>query len=215
MRGHCGALHNSPRVSRLSRLLPYKHPAPISPLECALPRSCVNAHSKQLTRSAKSFRMRTYKKTRERGGLLFPPSQPPFTPKPTWSYHQTGILPRLKPFVSHSYENCRGVYLFFFTQSEAKGPFWDSPLATRHSPLLLPACPIPNRERTAQVSFPSQRETFKNAAFKRAHYFGCGSAERTSRNRARTSEMRKGFWRKEGSPRAGDSGPVSVRSPVM
>src|SRR5690349_1585657 len=63
MRGHCGVPHNSPPASYPSRLLPYKHPAPVSPLECALPRCCVNAHSKQLTGSAKSFGMRTYEKT--------------------------------------------------------------------------------------------------------------------------------------------------------
>jgi|SRR5689334_3427140 hypothetical protein len=153
MRGHCGVPHNSPPASHPSRLLFYKHHAPVSPLECALPRCRVTVHSKQLTRSAKSFRMRTYKKTGGRGPLLFPPSQPPFTPKPTWSYHQTGILPRLKPFVSHSYENCRGVYLFFFTQSEAKGPFWNSPLATRHSPLLLPACPVPDGSERRRFRF--------------------------------------------------------------
>jgi hypothetical protein len=35
-------------------------------------------------------------------------------PRPRqWSYHQTGILPPLKFFVSHSYENCRGVGVFF------------------------------------------------------------------------------------------------------
>jgi hypothetical protein len=30
-----------------------------------------------------------------------------------WSYLYTGILPRLKSFVCHSYENCRGVGVFF------------------------------------------------------------------------------------------------------
>src|SRR5690242_7169763 len=35
-------------------------------------------------------------------------------PRPRqWSYHQTGIVPRLKFFVSHSYENCRGGVVLF------------------------------------------------------------------------------------------------------
>ncbi len=34
-----------------------------------------------------------------------------------WSYHQTGILPRLKSFICCSYENCRRGWTFF--------PFWN------------------------------------------------------------------------------------------
>jgi hypothetical protein len=37
---------------------------------------------------------------------------------PTWSYHHTGTLPRLISFVSHSYANTGGVWVFF--------PFWNS-----------------------------------------------------------------------------------------
>src|SRR5215469_7559906 len=44
---------------------------------------------------------------------------------------------------------------------------------------------------------------------------GAGTGARTSRNRARTSEMRKGFCKKEGSPWAGASGARSVKAPVM
>jgi hypothetical protein len=40
-------------------------------------------------------------------------SRPALLHLPPWSYHQTGILPRLKSFISHSYENCRGVPSFF------------------------------------------------------------------------------------------------------
>jgi hypothetical protein len=149
MRGHCGVPHNSPRAFHPSRLLPYKHQSPVSPLECALPRCCVNAHSKQLTRSAKLFRMRTYKKTGGRGPLLYPPSRPPFTPKPTWSYHQTGILPRLKSFVSHSYENCRVYPLSSHFGSRASGrtrPFFVAPPPFQPPNLAFhesPACSEP------------------------------------------------------------------------
>ena len=104
-----------------SRLLHYKYPAPVSPLECALPQFPATVHSKQLTGSAKSFRMRSYTKTGGRGPHSFPPSCPPFTPKETHSSSLPYILPSSvcsKPFVSHSYENCRGCTLFF--------PNWNS-----------------------------------------------------------------------------------------
>jgi len=42
--------------------------------------------------------------------------------RPLWSYLHTGTLPRLISFVSHCYENNRGVYQLF--------PFWNSSLAT-------------------------------------------------------------------------------------
>ena len=48
--------------------------------------------------------------------------------RPLWSYLHTGTLPRLISFVSHSYENCRGVGGFF--------PNWNSRLFTRCSFLL-------------------------------------------------------------------------------
>jgi len=83
MRAHREA-PNNPRVAiHNSRLLLYKYPTPVSPLECAVPRFPTTVHSKRLTRSAKSFRMRTYEKTGGRGPLPFLPSQPPFTPKGT------------------------------------------------------------------------------------------------------------------------------------
>jgi len=66
-----------------SRLPLYKHHRPISPLECALPKSPATVHSKELTESAKSFRMRTYAKTGGRGPHPFPPSSPSFTRKET------------------------------------------------------------------------------------------------------------------------------------
>ncbi len=48
-----------------------------------------------------------------------------------WSYLHTGILPRLKSCVCHSYENYRGVHPFF--------PFWNSSLAP-HDPPLITLC---------------------------------------------------------------------------
>jgi len=60
--------------------------------------------------------------------------------------HLPYILPRYvyrKSFVCHSYENTRGVGVFF--------PFWNSALVTHHSPLLLLQIraphPRPRRER--------------------------------------------------------------------
>src|SRR6266581_5293162 len=47
---------------------------------------------------------------------LLPNRKGPAHP-PQWSYLHTGILPRLNSFVCHSYENCRGVGVFF--------PFWN------------------------------------------------------------------------------------------
>jgi hypothetical protein len=45
--------------------------------------------------------------------------------RPSWSYPYTGTLSPLISFVSHSYENTRGVGVFF--------PFWNSPILTRGS----------------------------------------------------------------------------------
>src|SRR5262249_1324358 len=57
--GRGEAPDNLPAAARTFRLLPYKCPAPISPLECAVARFPTTVHSKRLTKSAKSFRMRT------------------------------------------------------------------------------------------------------------------------------------------------------------
>src|SRR5215467_11404300 len=93
MIGHLEAPKNPPSAGRLFSLLPYKHPAPVSLLECALPRLPTTVHSKQLTRSAKSFRMRSYTKTGGRGPRPFPPSLPPFTQKETTASSLPYILP--------------------------------------------------------------------------------------------------------------------------
>ena len=45
-------------------------------------------------------------------------------PLPKWSYLHIGTFPRLISFICHSYENCRGVGVFF--------PFWNSPTVTCH-----------------------------------------------------------------------------------
>src|SRR5215467_3423280 len=93
-----------------SRLLPHKHPAPVSPLECALPQFPATVHSKQLTRSANFFRMRSYAKTGGRGPHSFPSSRPTFTPKETSRVHLIGPANRESPsFPSFSFQqltNC-------------------------------------------------------------------------------------------------------------
>src|SRR5215471_3043504 len=68
---------------RPSRLLPCKYSTPLTPLECALPRCLATVHSERLTSLAKSFGMRTYRKTGGRGLLLIPPFLLAFTPKET------------------------------------------------------------------------------------------------------------------------------------
>src|SRR5262249_32171113 len=83
MRAHREAPNNPPAAAHNFRLLFYKHAAPVSPLECAVPRFPTTVHSKRLTRSAKSFGMRTYEKTRGEGSPLNSFSQPPFTAKET------------------------------------------------------------------------------------------------------------------------------------
>src|SRR5689334_15362841 len=107
MNGHREVPQLPPASVRPSLLLKDKHLAPVSPLECALPRCQATVHSKRLTGSAKPFRMRTYTKTGGRVPRSILPCHPLFTLKEIWSYLQTDILPRLKSFVSHSYKNCR------------------------------------------------------------------------------------------------------------
>src|SRR5215469_17575692 len=85
MRGHRGVPHNRTLAIPLSRLLSYKYTAPISPLECALPQCPATVHSKELIRSAKSFRMRTYTKTGGRGS-------PPIFAFPSRVYCQGRIV---------------------------------------------------------------------------------------------------------------------------
>ena len=70
---------NSPQVTYTLCLLSYKYNQPVSPLECALPQFLATVHSKELTRSANSFRMRAYTKTGGRGARPFPPRSSPFT----------------------------------------------------------------------------------------------------------------------------------------
>src|SRR5215472_5235833 len=92
--GRGEAPNNLPAAARTFRLLPYKHLAPISPLECALPRFLATVHSKRLTRSAKSFRMRTYEKTRGEG----PPTHSSFLPTFTRKETRQGSGPSLLLF---------------------------------------------------------------------------------------------------------------------
>jgi len=70
------------------------------------------------SRPACPERSRRQRPRRVEGSLHFRSSHPH-----QWSYLYTGILPPLKSFVCHSYENCRGGGAFF--------PFWNSPLVTR------------------------------------------------------------------------------------
>ncbi len=80
--------------------------------------SRVTSHQSRIT-VCKSFRFCFYTNCRvsPTGSLL------------QWSYLQTGTLPRLISFVCHSYENCRGVGVFF--------PFRNSPLATTPNQFLF------------------------------------------------------------------------------
>jgi len=56
---------------------------------------------------------------------------------PLWSYHITGTLTRLNPFICHSYENTGGVGVFF--------PFWFtlSDLCEGNSAHAIKACTQP------------------------------------------------------------------------
>src|SRR5215831_1694341 len=92
--GRGEAANNPPASARTFRLLSYKHPTPVRPLECALPRFPTTVHSKRLTRSAKSFRMRTYEKTGGRGPHPLPRSHALFTPKETYSRAFRSSYPR-------------------------------------------------------------------------------------------------------------------------
>ena len=71
MRGHAEAPHNPPEVAYPSCLYSYKHASLVSPLECALTESPTTAHSKELTESANSFRMRSSTKTPGEGPASF------------------------------------------------------------------------------------------------------------------------------------------------
>src|SRR5215831_19070285 len=112
MVAHHAVPNNTRAAFRTCRLLSYKHHTPLSPLECALPRCPVTVHSKQLTGSAKFFRMRTYIKTGGRGYRPFPPCRLTFTPKEI-RQNRLSTLPYILPssvctksFVSYSCENC-------------------------------------------------------------------------------------------------------------
>src|SRR5215467_2096015 len=108
MRGRCEVPKNPPATARTFRLLPYKHRAPASPLECALTRLPTTAHSKRLTGSAKSFRMCSYKKTRGEGPRSAAPSRPRFTSKGTsrWSlaFLSAALLLVASPFSAKAQE---------------------------------------------------------------------------------------------------------------
>ena len=106
MHGHREVPKNPPVSAHASRLLPYKQPASISPLECALTEPCVTGHSKRLTGSAKSFRMRSSTKTGGRGYRSLPLSHLSFTPKETklLPAHFSRITPISFPFLSTSYK---------------------------------------------------------------------------------------------------------------
>src|SRR5215472_2649013 len=94
MNGHVEVPNKSPEAACPCRLLLCKHPAPVSPLECALPRFPVTVHSKRLTQHAKCFRMRTYAKTGGRGPLPFSPSLPSFTLKEIFKRQRPPIFHR-------------------------------------------------------------------------------------------------------------------------
>src|SRR5215472_14627888 len=72
---------NSPQVIYTLCLLYYKYKQPVSPLECALPQFLATVHSKELTRSANSFRIRTYAKTRGECPRSKPALPPPIYSK--------------------------------------------------------------------------------------------------------------------------------------
>jgi len=66
--------------------------------------------------------------------------------RPNWSYLHTGTLPRLISFVSHSYENGRGVYLKF--------PFWNSAPCARRPPSPIGQGEIPFGVWRLAAAFP-------------------------------------------------------------
>ncbi len=234
MRGHLHVTftpsfegQNPPETARPSRLLLYKHPAPVSPLECALPQHPATVHSKQLTRSSKSFRMRTYEKTGGRVPHSFPPPHSPFTPKGTdcgspglhflhsafWLYAFCPLLSRL-----FSCNSTLPNLQFLCFDNDTNCPGVGMPLDLGYLQVLLELPTLaPGIERSSVRDSPASFK-LSTVSCRQWAYFGWGSAgagARTSRKRAMTSEMRKGFCKKEGSPRAGDSGPDSMRSPVM
>ena len=84
MRGHREVPQNSAVAATLLRLLPYKYLPLVSPLECALTGLRGTVHPKELARSPKSFRMRSYAKTGGEGPRSIAHSSPRFTPKGTF-----------------------------------------------------------------------------------------------------------------------------------
>ena len=107
MFGNRKAHANLPEAAQPYRLLLYKHPRPISPLECALPRYHATVHSKELTRPAKPFRMRTYAKTGGRGPRPLPHSLRQFTAKETIQVPLvTGNIPVATIFCFQRLTNC-------------------------------------------------------------------------------------------------------------
>ena len=166
MRGHAEAPHKAPQAARPSCLHFCKYRSPVSPLECALTESLTTAHSKELTGSANSFRMRSSTKTPGGGSRLLPPSRPPFTPKETHfvppassrlSRQDGGAAKVAQPRISsplpslyfHELTNCTICNSFHFIAMQLYPGVWGSPSRTDRwslfSSLLLEVDPCQRR----------------------------------------------------------------------
>jgi len=119
MRAHREAPDNPQVAAHNFRLLFYKHPTPVSLLESALPRSLATVHSKELTGSAKSFRMRTYEKTggrgsssisalptpvHSKGNMLAFTCRPPLTTRYRLLFQRVTSCPICKSFVLKTFQ---------------------------------------------------------------------------------------------------------------
>jgi hypothetical protein len=108
-----------------------------------------------------------------RAVFLTPPTRSVHRTK--WSYLYTGMKPQLKSCVSHSYENCRGVGVFF--------PFWNS---------SLPASEVPptNSQRPSRIKLPQSSASAERA---------CGRRFLLSGNRRLRSGRRDSFSSRDAS----------------
>src|SRR5215472_12832860 len=149
MVAHRAVPNNTRAAFRTCRLLSYKHPTPLSPLEYALPRCPVTAHSKQLTGSAKFFRMCTYIKTGGGGTAHFrlPTrrllSRPHgFTCKQVYCRDLSPLFLTLAKTV--------GVYpISALSRATREGPIWNVPSPSGYP--LAGGAAMPRKTRTARL----------------------------------------------------------------
>ena len=119
-----------PKAPAPAQLLSRQQPAPITTLRIKTYRMPASVHSKELTETLNPLDATLTKNPGEGASA------------PVWSYQHTGTLPRLIFFASHSYENYRGVGVFFpfwFTLGAAE---WTSTSAHASPTRPLPAAPF-------------------------------------------------------------------------